>query len=600
MEIKFYNMAGTLLFARDDMEEGHWTQEEMSVNLTFPFDREKAITRGMRLLFADPATGDLQLFEIRHLTNTEPEHYQQIVAESVAISELSDEHINQQEITNKTPTQALGGILTGTLWSVGNVTATNVSSCNIGRGSVWQAVGTIQTNWNVYITPRVTVSANGNISGRYLDIAPAQGTWRGLRLSVDKNMADAAVTYDDTEILTALYGYGGSVEVSGQDEMQELTFEDEVWTATADHPAKPAGQTYIEDPAATALYGRNGRPRFGYYQNGDIKDADVLLEKTWEALKLTREPRISISGTTADLRRLGYNDVPLRLHDTAIIEIPETGEKFQKQIIRLDIDLLDPTANRPEIGDYIPNIIYINRETAERASGGGVGGRGQTNVEYERQEFHTNIDRNDYLISLKATQEDMDTVDEILRQAGIELDAQTGVIVYHTDNALMLQSKLNVQAGRIDIVIDQGGNVKAGVIIDAANQQLSGSAVKILADIIDIDGLVTALKAKNIGCGDLHVEGEGEFLQTIYAENWIHTDESLSAGTTVTAGTGFMITGSNDTATWQSTSVVTGVTVGAAHDYVYHDQYGQEQLANGKLVTAVTANTLHYLGSVPT
>ena len=597
MEIKFYNTAGTLLFTRDDMEEGHWTQEEMSVNLTFPFDREKAITRGMRLLFADPATGDLQLFEIRHLTNTEPEHYQQIVAESVAISELSDEHINQQEITNKTPTQALGGILTGTLWSVGNVTATNVSSCNISRGSVWQAVGTIQTNWNVYITPRVTVSANGNISGRYLDIAPAQGTWRGLRLSVDKNMTDAAVTYDDTEILTALYGYGGSVEVAGQDDLQELTFKDEVWAATADHPAKPAGQTYIEDPAATALYGRNGRPRFGFYQNGDIKDAGILLEKTWEALKLTREPRISISGTTADLRRLGYNDVPLRLHDTAIIEIPETGEKFQKQIIRLDIDLLDPTANRPEIGDYIPNIIYINRETAERASGGGGGGRGQTNTEYERQEFHTDIEANKYQISLKATQEDMNTVNEILRQAGIELDAQTGVIVYHTDNALMLQSKLNVQAGRIDIVIDQGGNVKAGVIVDAINA--AGSTVTIQADHIDMQAVTTSitgwLEANNVDIGWLEVLNS---LSVLGASEFTTVNcSSLSADGGIDCAT-LEVDGS--TASWQSTSVVTGVTVGAAHDYVYHDQYGQEQLANGKLVTAVTAQTIHYLGSAPT
>lgn len=587
MEIKFYNTAGTLLFARDDMEEGHWTQEEMSVNLTFPFDREKAITRGMRLLFADPATGDLQLFEIRHLTNTEPEHYQQIVAESVAISELSDEHINQQEITDKTPAQALGGILTGTLWSVGNVTATNVSSCNIGRGSVWQAVGTIQTNWNVYITPRVTISANGSISGRYLDIAPAQGTWRGLRLSVDKNMADAAVTYDDSEILTALYGYGGSVEVAGQDEMQELTFEDEVWTATTDHPAKPAGQTYIEDPAATALYGRNGRPRFGYYQNGDIKDADVLLEKTWEALKLTREPRISISGTTADLRRLGYNDVPLRLHDTAIIEIPETGEKFQKQIIRLDIDLLDPTANRPEIGDYIPNIIYINRETAERASGGGSGGRGQTNVEYERQEFHTNIDRNDYLISLKATQEDMDTVDEILRQAGIELDAQTGVIVYHTDNALMLQAKLNVQASKINLVVEdtsQGSRIRAGVIIDAANQQLGGqSSVKISADIIDIDGL---LRAQAVQTAFANID-------TLVGNLDVYGAVSIGGALTVD-----QINADGYPFIPKYTTVVTGVTLNGdgAHDFVWLDNQQMSHTQNGRLVISVQTDTLHYLG----
>ena len=235
------------------------------------------------------------------------------------------------------------------------------------------------TNWNVYITPRVTVNSAGSITGRYLDIAPAQGTWRGVRLSIDKNMSDSSVVYDDSEVLTALYGYGGMEEVEEEETYntsREVTFEDVVWSATSEHPAKPAGQTYLEDPAKTALYGRNGRPRFGYYQNSDITDAETLLEKTWETLKTSCDPKISITGTTTDLYRLGYHDEPLRLHDTVIVEIRQTGETFQKEIIRLDVDLIDPTATRPEIGDYIPNIIYINRDTNEIAETGKTGGRG--------------------------------------------------------------------------------------------------------------------------------------------------------------------------------------------------------------------------------
>lgn len=379
MEIKFLNAAGTVLFARDDMEQGNWVQEEYTVNATFPFDSGKVIQRGQRLAFNDPATGALEFFEIRNVTNVEPEHYQQIVAEHIVVSELSDEHINDTEITDKTAKQALTTALNGTLWVAGNSTVSKTSSADFGRGSVWQAVCAICTNWNCYITPRVTVNAAGSITGRYLDITPAQGTWRGVRLSISKNMSDASVVYDDTEVLTALYGYGGSITVTheGQDDTTEtLTFRDVVWTATGGHPAKPAGQVYLEDPAATAAYGRNGRARFGYYQNGDIKDANLLLEKTWEALQETSSPKISITGTVSDLYRLGYTDQPLRLHDTAIVEIAETGEAFQKEIIKLDVDLVDPTATRPEIGDYIANIVYINRETNEYATTGEVGGGG--------------------------------------------------------------------------------------------------------------------------------------------------------------------------------------------------------------------------------
>ena len=379
MQTVFLNAAGVVQFIRDDMEQGNWTQEEYSVNMTFPFDSGKVILRGMRVAFRDPATNNLEFFEIRNVTNIEPEHYQQIIGESIAIAELSDEHIDNAELTEVTAAQALAGVLTGTLWSVGTNTASGTSSGDIGRGSVWQAVNAIMTNWNVYITPRVSTDITGNITGRYLDIAPAQGTWRGVWLSIDKNMADASVVYDDSEVVTALYGYGGMEEVEQQETYntsQEVTFASVVWSATSEHPAKPAGQTYLEDPAKTALYGRNGRPRFGYYQNADITDAETLLEKTWETLKTSCDPKISITGTTTDLYRFGYKDEPLRLHDTAVVEIRQTGEKFQKEIIKLDVDLIDPTATRPEIGDYIPNIIYINRDTNEIAETGTTGGRG--------------------------------------------------------------------------------------------------------------------------------------------------------------------------------------------------------------------------------
>lgn len=394
MECIFLNAAGTTLFVRDNMESGHWVQEQMNVTADFPFDAGKVIQIGQRIAFRDPATDTLEVFEIVNVVNQEPDHFQQITAEHICIAELSDEHINKTEITDKTAAQALTTALTGTLWSVGNNSASGTQSADLSRGSVWDAVNAIQQNWNVYITPRVTISSAGAITGRYLDISPAQGTWRGLRLSVRKNLVDPAVTYDDSEVYTALYGYGGSVDVAqqtGDDKTEELTFKDVVWTATSAHPAKPSGQTYLEWPEKTAIYGRNGRPRYGYYQNANIKDASVLLQKTWESLQKSCEPKISISGTCVDLYRLGYKDQPIRLHDMVIVEIEETGELLYRQVICNDVDLVDPTGTRPEIGDYIPNIVYINRDTNTKASGGGGGGgRGSmTNLEDDDLKWYT-------------------------------------------------------------------------------------------------------------------------------------------------------------------------------------------------------------------
>lgn len=405
METIFLNYAGTVQFVRDDMEQGNWTQEEYTVNATFPYDSGKVITRGMRIAFRDPATDVLQVFEIRNVTNIEPDHYQQIIAEHIAVSELSDDHTDTTEITDKTAAQALTTLLSGSLWSVGNNTASGTSSADIGRGSKWQGVNTIANNWNVYITPRVTINSAGSITGRYLDISPITGTWNGVRLSVDKNISDSSVVYDDSEVITAMYGYGGMVTVENATTYNtsvEQTFADVTWSATSSHPAKPYGQTYLEYPEKTALYGRNGRPRYGYYQNSEITDATTLLEKTWEVLQTTCDPKISITGTVSDLYRLGYKDQPLKLHDTVIVEIRPTGEVFQKQIIKLDVDLIDPTATRPEIGDYIPNIIYINRETNSFATtgeeingsrGGGGGGRGQSNSTKYEYDTYSGIEK---------------------------------------------------------------------------------------------------------------------------------------------------------------------------------------------------------------
>ena len=553
MEIIFCDAAGTVLFTRLDMESGHWVQQEMSINAVFPFDNAKQIKFGQRIAFRD-AENNFQVFEIRNVVNIEPDHYQQITAEHIAISELSDEHIDKQEITDKTAQQALSSVLSGTGWAVGNNTASGKQSADISRGNVWNAVNVIQKNWNVYIIPRITRNSAGAINHKYLDIIPAQGTNNGLFLSVHKNLFDPSVTYDDTNVYTALYGYGGSVDVqhTGEDDTrEELTFADVVWSQTSSHPAKPAGQKYLEWPEMTAIYGRNGRPRFGYYQNSDITDANILLQKTWETLQKTCVPQINISGTCADLYRLGYNDVPLRLHDTAIIEIAETGEHIEKEIITLDVDLIDPTATQVEIGDYIPNIIYINRETEEQASGGGGGGgggHGQSQSQYDESETWTQFVHTNELIGMVVgTRQGNNYIKAGEITLAINKSGKTGsyestatinadhVNIYGTNSVYTLAGDLvhDPATGRLYIksaggmyvqrtesgttasfgVWDQG-NLTGGVMVQKINGQtavkisgnviqIDGTSLVIHAANIDIAGVVSALDAYDISCGDL-------------------------------------------------------------------------------------------------
>lgn len=570
MNCTFLDAAGVVLFVRNDIESGRWLQEEYSVNATFPFVREKLLVRGMRLSFRDPATGTMEFFEIRNVTNIEPDAYQQIIAEHIVVAELSDDHINSAEITDNTPAQALTTALTGTLWAVGNASVTDVGSVDISRGSVWQAVKAIEQGYNCYIEPRITVNSSGAITGRYLDIVQPTGTFRGLRLSIQKNMSDSSVVYDDSEVYTALYGYGGSVDVpqsgGAQDERQELTFADVVWTATAEHPAKPDGQTYLEDPAATALYGRNGRPRYGYYQNSDIKDPEILLEKTWEALKQAREPKISITGTVSDFYRMGMPDVPVRLHDMAIVDVTDTGETLFKQIIRNEVDLVDETATLPTIGDYIPNIIYINRDTEEKAGGGGGGGggHGQTNQEHFDGEIYTEW-RN--------------------------FEDQIGMVVGTYNGGY------KVEAGKIVLAINEQTGQSA-VMISGNMVDINGSSITISADRIDINGLVTKLLTEQISCVSIHTTGGSNLFDGRTDIDELHVSNDLYV-----FNTGLHYGG--DVVSWQDTEVVTGTSVTTAGARWYASSTDGTTITgtnyfNPVTVVTATKTTIHYLGKAAT
>lgn len=602
MDFLFFNAANQPLFTRNDAEQAEWTVEQFSFFGLFPFDSEKVIERGQRIAFQD-ADGVWQAFEIRKAKSYEPDHYQEITAEHIVVSELTDEHVQPKEWNTVAPQAALRDVLTGTLWSVGTVTATGTSSGSISYGSAWQGVNTIAQNWNVYITPRVSIGPSG-ITGRHLDIAPARGNWRGLRLSITSNLEQAGVTYDDTNLLTAMYGYGKTITEEPDieanpptpepepDDIQSspLTFTDVAWSTTTDHPAKPAGQAYLENPTAKALYGRNGRNRFGFYQNGDVTDPNILLDLTWEALKKDSEPLISIEGTLHDLQRLGYADQTIRLHDTALVEILPAGVEVQREIIQLTVDLLNPLNTTVTIGAYIPNIIYINKETAEKASGGGGGGggggRGQTDAEKEFSEFQTQISANQYQILLRAWQQNINS--EILRQAGIQLDAN-GVLIYSQDNENMIGSKIQVESDRITQIVEavgEDGEVTAASIVLSINA--AGSSVQISADTIDIDGIVTALAAKTIGCYALQAESS-------ISTTDMTLDGELTVADNITCsqrGSFNSLMVANTYASWQSTSVVTEVGKTAA--YTFKDTGGTARTIRG--VGTVTKTTISYLG----
>lgn len=116
MDFLFFDATDKRLFTRNDAERAVWTVEEMSLYALFPFDSGKVIQRGQRIGFRLDGVVGFQAFEIRKVKTYEPDHYQEITAEHIAIAELSDEHLPRKEFTSVPTANALTQILTGTLW----------------------------------------------------------------------------------------------------------------------------------------------------------------------------------------------------------------------------------------------------------------------------------------------------------------------------------------------------------------------------------------------------------------------------------------------------------------------------------------------------
>ncbi len=492
MLFTFFSPDDTPVFVRGDAESATWTVQEMSLTATFPYLSDKVISRGQRIGFID-YDGDWQIFEVRKCRTYHPDEYQEITAEHIIISELTDVHIEDVELTDMSASVAVTQVISNAvLWNLASAEVNPTSSGDVTRGSVWQALNTIMANWNVRIVPVLTVTQTGIT--RALAIKSREGTFRGMRLSLESNADEMGVTWDDTELCTALYGYGANDENG-----DPIKFTNEDWPPAWDHPGHEAGYDYLEDPAATALYGRNGEPRFGYYQNSDITSPAILLQKTWETLKTINAPRLTIDCTLSDLQRLGYTNTPVRLGDKVVVEVRPTGEIFTRDIIGLMVDLLDPTATRPTIGAYIPNIVYIERDTAREATGysGGGGGtgnaHGQTKQQSQMTEYHTEIQANSYQISLRATKTDLDTA------------------------VNTLDASITVEAGRITQIVQavgDNGQVTAASIVLAVNS--AGSSVMINADKIILDGetIAAQLAATNAKIANL-ISG-----QTIANQLW--------------------------------------------------------------------------------
>ncbi|MBQ1778924.1 MAG: phage tail protein [Acidaminococcaceae bacterium] len=512
-----FSPADTVLFHRNDALNAEWTHQEFSLTCAFPYDPEKVITRGMRIAFED-AFGHFQLFEVRTVRNAEPDHTQDITAEHIIVSELIDRHLMEYapgEIVNAQT--AVTALLSGTGWALGQCTSVATHKPDLSMTNVWDALTEVRDMYGLRLEPYVTVS-DTSVTGRYLDVVDNVGVWRGVRLSINKNINQVGVTYDDTGLVTAVYGYGATLDdeytppprptsggsgsgdssghsgdssnatrahggesASGEAEYGApyVTIKPVVWTQTEDHPAKPAGQMYLEDPEATALYGRNGTPRFGFYSNSDVSDPQELITLCWEALKRQNKPKVTIECTCSMMEAYGLAGEHIQLGDTVRVEVEPLGVVLELMCVCLTEDLLDPSQTRPTIGKYIKDLVYITKEQENAASGGGGGGGANKEKVEQKKSVYTNFERTDEYILLQAV--NIQNVEGALNTAYSEIYQTASEITAEVTRATgaeqTLSSRITVNADAITAEVTRAGNAESALQLTLDGITMTSSGV---------------------------------------------------------------------------------------------------------------------------
>ncbi len=369
MDFYIFSKAEVLLDVRTDALVAIHTEEEYKLDCEFPITSDYTmIEHGMIIGFYDIEEA-FQAFEVREVENSDPDKIQAISCEHIALAELLDEPIEDSALSGVTASQAGTSFLTNTRWAIGTAISTDTDAVSAYYISVWAALLKIRDTWGVKLKPRIVIGTT-SITNRYIDIISATPVNRGVRLEISRNLNDIGITYDDRYLYTALIGRGiGQSTLVGDDTNDaKVTFEDVVWTTAGGDPAdKPASQKWVEDTAATALYGRGGRKRVGFVEFPEIEDAEELLQATWDYLQTINAPKITIKSSVTDLYAYGYEDELMLLGDEVAVIDDELGVELLATIISMPRNLLEWEKTKPVIGQYRAGIDYLISDTINSA-----------------------------------------------------------------------------------------------------------------------------------------------------------------------------------------------------------------------------------------
>lgn len=427
--------------------------------------------------------GAFRLFGIDEAEDDERSGVTAIDATDAAVWDLTGVIVKSVKLEDAGAAEAFGAILSGTGCALGTVTATGrTGDIDIYYQNAWKALQDTRATYDARLVVRYGIADNV-ITGMALDVLAKESVFRGRFFDTAVDAESAYLTRSGRPV-TVLYGLGNSVSTG--DNPQKLTFADVVWSAAGGDPAdKPAGQDWIGDAEAMAIYGRVEDVYTNQYQDDPAK----LLRETWEQLQKVCHPLVTATATVQDMEFVpGYEHQQVRLWDTVAI-VRRDGTALESTVTGIERDYVHPWLTKLKTGDEDHDEPSLAREMARasasmeqlsnRVGGHGAGISENKQFIVENQEIirlHT-IKINENGTKIQETEIRM-------ADAEISLNAQEKVLTSQGERLSQAEVRISGAEAQIELKVNRDG------VISAIN--LTPEEAKIQAPKINLEGYVTA------------------------------------------------------------------------------------------------------------
>ena len=289
---------------------------------------------------------------------------------------------------------------------------------------------------------------------------------------MSRNASEAQITYDDSEMCTRVF-----YDIPKKNSKGEMVSD---WHSI--------------DAPTIGTYGVVERT----VSTSSDMTKDEVLDVARTFLKEHQQPRVSVRIEGIELSDItGESMDQFTVGKLLRLAIPEDSINVEKNIHGLNWANVygEPRRVTVLIGDEEDTVVTFihNLDSKGKGSGGGGGGGGgkpdkEKAEMYKR--YETKFNQTDEQIEMYAKETARNG--EILKQAGMQLD-RNGVLIYSRSAKTNLQSMIDVQSNRIDLVVKGYGKdatIDAASIVVGINKR-TGSFIKLQAKQIELSGYVT-------------------------------------------------------------------------------------------------------------